>query len=146
MVYEEFKDKLKDPLTSSQAERWMPRAMRVKQYADDIKILVEKVKTDLIKQTDSLKIEKAPVIKELNQSNNIGYKILDKLAALKDSLPVVFNVKEFIENPYLHDRLKKDIGNWRKSLPILPDYPDSLSTDQRTFYLEKWVEKNFEGS
>jgi hypothetical protein len=142
MVYEDFKDKLKDPITAAQAQRWMPRAMKIKQYADSIKVLLELVKIDLIKQTDSLKGAKAPVIKELYESNSLGYKIFDKLAALKDSLSAIFNANEFIDNPYLYDRLKKDIGNWRNSLPVLPDYPDSLSTDQRRLYIKKCL-KNF---
>ena len=81
--YEAMVMKLKDPLTSREATIWALRANKVKERTDNINILIENLKSELLKQSNSLKKANAPIVEQLYETNGDGYELLNKLVAFK---------------------------------------------------------------
>jgi hypothetical protein len=117
---------------------WEPRANQVATGADSIVVLINKLKQELLKQSDSLKKEKAPIIEQLSTPNGPGSKLVGRLAAFKDSILTIIRVHD-VDNP-----VKK--ANLFTNAPLLPGYADSLNEAQRKQYATKWLEENFSGS
>jgi len=146
LYYEAIKAKVKDPLTSRDGMVWEPRASMVKKHIDSITLLIENLKGELLKQSDSLRKANAPIVEQLYEINGIGYVLMNKLAAFKDSIPGIFRITDFSNEPYLVTNLKQDLGRILDTISLLPGYRGSLSVKQRSIYKKKWVEENFAGS
>ena len=146
LCYQAIDEKLKDPRTRRDAEIWEPRAAMVKKHVDSITLLIENLKNQLLKQSDSLEKANAPIVKQLYEKNGNGYLLLNNLAAFKQSIPGIFRINDFSDKPYLVTELKRDLGFILDSIPLMPGFKDSLSESQRNIYKQKWVEENFAGS
>jgi hypothetical protein len=118
----------------------------VKKRVDSITLLIENLKSELLKQSDSLRKANAPIVEQLYEKNGEGYVLLNKLAAFKESIPGIFRINDFSDKPYLVTNLKRDVGFILDTISLLPGYRDSLSESQRNIYRKKWVEEDFAGS
>lgn len=145
LYYEAIVEKLKDPLTHSNAEIWGPRADMVKKRVDSITGLIESLKIDLLKQSDSLRKANAPIVEQLYETNGKGSVLVNKLAVFKESIPAIIRINDFSDQPYLVADLKRDLSLMLDSIPLLPGYRDSLSEVQRSIYKKKWMEESFAG-
>lgn len=145
MIYEDLSGKLKDPQTHEQASRWRPKAMHVKQYADSIKGVIESIKGNIIEKTDSLKARGAAMVKQLCSTSGDGYKLLNMLATFKDSIPAFLYDSEFIKNPRWVEWTNRDITRLKESIPLLKGYVDSITDNQRSLFIKKWLEENLAG-
>ncbi|AEW02414.1 hypothetical protein A4D02_00230 [Niastella koreensis] len=139
-------EKLKDPLTHGNAEIWGPRVAMIKKRVDSITGLIENLKIDLLKQSDSLRKANAPIVEQLYDINGKGNELVNKLAVFKESIPAIFRVNDFFDQPYLITDLKRDLGLILDSIPLLLGYRDSLSAAQRSIYKKKWMEESFAGN
>ena len=142
-IHKELIEKQNEPRTAAKAGIWRPRADLVQQYADSIKTFIKSIKGELITQSDSFKREYVTVVKQLYTDNGVGYQLLNKLAAFKDSIPAVFFLREDLDNPIVQTYMKKDISHLLETVPLLPGYRDSLPADQRSQYKKKWLEESF---
>jgi hypothetical protein len=146
LYYEAIEEKFKDPRTHRDAETWEPRAVMVIKRTDSIVLFIEKLKSELLKQSDSLRKANTPVVEQLYETNGDGYVLLNKLATFKESIPGIIRINDFSDKPYLVTNLKRDLGFILDTISLLPGYRDSLSESQRNIYKKKWVEENFAGS
>jgi carbonic anhydrase/acetyltransferase-like protein (isoleucine patch superfamily) len=140
LIYEELAQKQKDPQTYDLAETWNPRAGRIQQCSKSLKVFIESIKVDLVSQSDSLKKDYVELTKQLHNTDGIGQQLLNKLADFKDSLStIIYPDKDSIPQVYRNE----DLNHLFRTIPLLPGYGDSLSTDQRCNYKKKWLEENF---
>jgi hypothetical protein len=146
LLYDAIDEKLKDPLTHDNASVWEPRATTVKKIADSINLVIENIKIQILKQSDSLRKPNAPIIKQLYETNGDGYVLLNKLVAFKESIPGIFSISDFYDKPYLAPHIKQDLCSLLDSIPVLPGFRGNLSETQRSVFKKKWVEENFAGS
>lgn len=147
LIYEVMQEKQKDPQTAMTAQIWGPKVEQIYVQVDSILAKIESLKNDLLKGTDSLREEKSAVIKVLHEPNGGGFALLNRIAAFKDSVPVIFNVDEFkVDNPIHYTNLYRDIIRILAAVPLLGGYEDSLVKNQHTQYTKKWLEDNFTGS
>lgn len=146
LYYQTIAEKLKDPLTHRDAEIWEPGATVVKRHVDSITLLIEDLRSKLLKQSDSLRKANAPIVEQLYETNGDGYVLLNKLTAFKESIPGIFKSNDFSDKSYLVTDLKQAFGFIPGTIPLLPGYTDSLSETQRGVYKKKWVEESFAGS
>lgn len=146
LYHEAIEAKFKDPRTHRDAEIWQPRADMVTKGTDSIALFIEKLKSELLKQSDSLRKANAPIVEELYETNGNGYVLLNKLSTFKESIPGIFKINDFFDKPYLVNNLKRDLGFLLDTISMLPGYGASLSESQRNIYKKKWVEENFAGS
>lgn len=143
LVWEALQEKRRDPVYYSYGEIWEPRASRIKKQADVIVVIIENLKSELLKQTDSLQKEEAPLIEELYATDGRGYKLVNRLAAFKDSFPAIIRVEDFVDNPYKQASLKTEMPRLASTVPLLAGYTDSLNANQRKRYERSWLEENF---
>ncbi|AEW02413.1 hypothetical protein A4D02_00225 [Niastella koreensis] len=121
-------------------EKWKIKSKRIKSFADSVKGLLKIIKSDLIKQSDGLKKEHVPVVKQLNDINGLGNQLLNKLISFKDSCPVViYSGEDTVTRSYFISDFKR----YLKTAPLLPQYEDNLSVDQQYNYKKKWLEGSF---
>ena len=146
LVQEALFEKRRDPRYSSDGEIWEPKASRIKAQADSIVAFIEELKSELIKQSDSLKEEKAPLIEQLYTTDGSGYKLVNKLAAFKDSFSAIIHVEDFVDNPVKHASLKEDIPHLYSTVPLLQGYSGSLNAAQRKDYTKRLLDDNFSGT
>jgi hypothetical protein len=132
----EMEDMAKEPETSEQASRWLSVMKRIKNQADSIKLVIQNLKKEIIEQSDSLKKDYPGVIKALYEQEGRGCFLLNSIVDFKDSIPAILNVR--VDNSYT--------GQILKTIPLLPDYLDSLEIKQRAEYVRKWLKNNFAGS
>lgn len=143
LYYEKIENRLRDPITSHDAEVWEPRAIMVKKYVDSITLFIESLKRILLKQSDSLRRENAPIIAQLYKINGSGYVLLNKLMTFKESIKGIYNSKDL---QYPITNIKENLDNTLDSIPLVPGFRDSLLENQRTVYKRNWVEARFAGN
>ncbi|AEW02415.1 hypothetical protein Niako_6190 [Niastella koreensis GR20-10] len=142
LVYTNLREMQKDPGTAYHADIWEPKAEQVKLYADSIKGLLKIIKSDLIKQSDSFKLEYVPVVKGLHDTNEVGGKLLNLLVAFRDNcFTVMFPGEATITRPYV-----TELNYFLRVIPLLPGYTDSLTANQRSDYKNKWLTESFSKS
>lgn len=117
---------------------WEPRAKQISTGADSIIVLIDELKRELIKQSDSLKKEDAPIIEQLASPNGAGYKLLGRLSAFKDTILTIIQADDV-------DNTVKN-ANLFTTAPLLPGYADSLNKEEGKQYAIKWQKENFSGS
>lgn len=144
MIYEKLLEKQRDSYTISQSEIWAPRANTIRKQADSIITVIEELKRELIKQSDSLQESNAPIIKQLYETNGPGYKLLNKLADFKESIPAI--IYEFFDNPAQYTSMKNDIIRLSATVPLLSGYNNDVGENHRAQYIKKWLDENFAGS
>lgn len=114
------------PRTVYYGKIWEPRGNRIKREADSIVAMIENLKGDLLEQ------------KEDPSYDNM----VERLAAFKDSIPVIFKGDPSLEYVYIQN----DILAMHAKAPLLYGYSDSLNKDQRILFIKNWREKNFSGT
>lgn len=124
---------------------WEPKAIRIKKDADGIAASIEELKKELLKQSDSLKKGKAPLIEQLLAADGAGYKLVNRLAAFKDSFPAIVLADDSI-NSSQRNYLKAYIHKLYTTAPLLRGYSDSLNEAQKKQYAKRWLEENFAGT
>lgn len=127
--------KTHQPIYKAKANVWFPVMKKVEASTDTLIEVVEKLKGEAAKQTDALKLDNVAILSLLN-----------KLASFKDNIPAYFNFMDSIESPKVREYLKRDCKNICKSSPLLPGYTDVLNTEQRSAYINKWIDKNLHRS
>ena len=143
LVWEALHEKRRDPDYFSYGEVWEPRASRIKAKADSIVVIIEKLKSELLKQTDSLQKEEAPLIEQLFSEDGPGSTLVSRLAAFRDSFPAIIRADDFADNPYKQASLKTEMPRLASTVPLLKGYTDSLNVNQRKRYERSWLEENF---
>lgn len=147
LVYEAMLEKQKDPATAMSAQMWMPRVEKIFGHTDTILAKIESLKSILLKETDSLRVQSAQIIKGLSEPNGIGYDLLNRMAVFKDSVPAIFKANEFSTDiTSLYTYLNQDIIRLSAMAPLLPGSADNLSKTGRAEYIQKWMEENLAGS
>lgn len=132
LAYEEMNGKLHDPHTYYQATIWEPKALIARRCATEVKMLIESLKSTLIKQSDSLKYEDHAIVRQLLSAN--GDKLYEKLVLLNDSLANVFDRKEFINSSVIANELNRDSVFF---------YNHVLQTDVMRYSKETWLNISF---
>jgi hypothetical protein len=134
-VLMEMEDKTHRPEYKAKANMWFPVMKKVEANTDTLLAVIEKLKGEVVKQSESMKLDNVVILSLLNN-----------LASFKDNIPAYFNIIDSIEwsNPYKY--LKKDCKNICKSSPLLPGYIEGLNTEQRSAFLNKWLDNNLRGS
>jgi hypothetical protein len=89
-------------------------------------------KRELIAQSDSLKMDYVPVVRQLHNEDGVGISLFEKLAEFKDSIPVAIN-------PF--GRINRN--HMLKDIPLLYGYSDSLPVNEKLLFGKKWLEKSF---
>jgi hypothetical protein len=146
LVWEALVQKRHDPSYHEYGEIWEPRGGRIKKQADAIVVIIEELKSGLLKQSDSLQKEQAPLIDELYSSDGPGYKLVCRLAAFKDSFPAIIRVEDFVDYPHKQASMKAEIPRLLSTVPLLTGYTDSLNADLRKLHVKKWLKENFSGT
>ena len=142
-VYNEMKEKLVDPQTRDRALIWQPKAEVIKRRASAVKVFIDSLKAVLIKQSDSLKIMDNDIVEQMLETNKKGTELFDKLVMFNDSIDVVFNTKEFVDNPFILEVLKRDSVSFGKNVSLILGFKDSSIVDNRIDFTNKWISKNF---
>ncbi|OQP63076.1 hypothetical protein A3860_03635 [Niastella vici] len=132
-----------DPQTADIVTKWVQRADRINRNADSVRVMIKELKEELISQSDSLKREYVTVIRQLYDDNGVGNQLLKKLAAFKDSIPVIMYGEGGRDSSVAQGRVSRYLNTLLDSIPLLPGYVDSLSADQRIQYGKKWLNENF---
>jgi hypothetical protein len=108
LVYEELNNKLPDPRTHAQALVWQPKAEVIRRRALASKRLIDSIKAQLIRQSDSLKMTGNEIVEQVITANEIGGSLFDKLVLFEDSMACVFNSAVFADNSNRVEALRKD--------------------------------------
>lgn len=132
VLMETMRDKQRDPQTAAQAEKWVPVVNTIHQYADSLRLMLGGIKTELIAQSDSLKMDYVTVVRQLHNEDGVGSRLFEKLAAFKDSIPPLINLPGQTARNYIP-----------KDIPLLYEYSDSLSVNEKLQFGKKWLEKSF---
>lgn len=127
-----WENRRKDSQTRSLADRWLPRVNKIHQYADSLRMMIEGVKSELIAQSDSLKMDFVPVVRQLHSEDGVGIRLYEKLAEFKDSIPVLINLPGPANSKYIPN-----------DIPLLPNYIDSMTVNNKQQFGKKWLEKSF---
>jgi len=133
VTYKSFDDKIKDPQTKANAEKWKPKADQAKKLSAEMFTYLEGVKLKL-KQESELEIKDG--IETFNEANldattrlmekqGEGKKIYEKLGAYKREMLSILNPAEFANEPLVQADVKKARAEFEKSLPISLDVPKS---------------------
>lgn len=138
LVYEEFKQLERDPMTANVGAGWNARVKQIRRYADSIKALIRDIQIELIKQSDNLKKDYVDVTKQLHNADGVGYLLLNRLTTFRDSMPVLVSL-----DTKNRDYIKSHIYQILQTVPLLSGYGDSLATDQKRNYGRKWLEESF---
>jgi len=147
LIYQAMREKQKDPTTAMSAERWMPMMEKICGHTDSILAKIESFKSILLKETDSLRGQNAPVMKVLSEQNGMGYDLLNKIAVFKDSVPAIFKTNEFSADiSSLYTYLNIDIIRLSAIAPLLPGFAGNLGKIERAEYIKKWMSENLAGS
>lgn len=139
---EALKNRVRTPRTHYPGTIWEPRGNRIRREADSIVTMIENLKGDLLKQTDSLRKEDPSFIRQLYVTDGPGNKLVERLAAFKDSIPAVFKGDPSLEYAYI----QSNILAMHAKAPLMYGYSDSLNKDQRMQFIKNWRERNFLGS
>jgi hypothetical protein len=134
LVYLGFAQLEKDPTTANVGVVWKTKVTQIRQYADSIKALINDIKIELIKQSDSLKIDYVDVTKKMHSTDGVGFRLLNKLMAFKDSIPVIIANRPYID---------KSTSQLLQNVPLLSGYGGNFIADQKSNYGKKWLEESF---
>lgn len=146
LLHTVMEQRLRDPLSHDYAVIWEPRFIRIQKQADSIRLYIDSLKGQVVKQSDSLKLSNAAVVKALYESGGTGIELLKRLIVFKKGV-AVFIREEIVKDKYInYDFGDGEIESICKRVPLLPGYADSLNEEQRAGYAKKWVEDNFAGS
>jgi hypothetical protein len=104
--------------------------------------MIENLKGGLLKQTDSLRKEDPSFVRQLYVTDGPGDKLVQRLAAFKDSIPAIFKGDPSLEYAYI----QSNILAMHAKAPLMYGYSDSLNKDQRIQFTKSWREKNFSGT
>lgn len=140
--YEELMAQEIDGNVAFYVEKWRLKAKRIKSFADSVKDLIKNIKSDLITQSDDLKKEDVPLVKQLYDINGLGNRLLNKLIVFKDSCPEV--IYSGVDTMFL-PILKRGFNNYLRKAPLMGWYGDSLTVDQQHDYKRKWLKESFGG-
>jgi len=140
----EMREKGKDPQTAILVERWMPRQVSIQKAADSIWLFIDELKKKLVRESDSLQKSNATIVKDLCKQNGIGYSLIHKMMAFKDSLPVFFHIPYSIDSSYEFVGLRRYLQFIEKATPLLTGYSDNLSDGQKSAYAQQWIADNFQ--
>jgi hypothetical protein len=142
----EMEDKLHQPDYGEGVTRWLLLMKKIEAETDTLIDIIEKLKDEVVKQTNALKLDDVAILNSLHEPNGSGHSLLNKLASFKDKIPTIFNIIDSSEMPDQYASLKADSKNLRKAGPLLPDYAEDLNEEQRTGYINKWLGNNLRGS
>lgn len=127
-AYEDMAGKLYDPRTHDRALIWGPKVQVIWRRAFESKSLINSLKYELIKQSDSLKNLDQVIVKKILSADGNGGKLFEKLVLFKDSAFNIFHMAEELN--------KDSIFFYKKVLQI--DITGYSKTD--------WLYKNFNNS
>ncbi|SEN39669.1 hypothetical protein [Niastella yeongjuensis] len=139
LVYEEFGRTKRELHSWVFTAVWEPKAKQIGQYSDSVRLFIRTIKGELLKQSNSLKIDYVDLTKQLHNADGIGGQLLNKLIAFKDSIPAVIYSGDTMSRFYKQDLL----NDFLKTVPLLPAYRDSLPADKKIEYKKQWLEKSF---
>lgn len=134
LIYEDANNKLVDPRTKDKALIWQPKMQIIMRRASESKLLIDYLRAILIKQSDSLKKSDYEIVDRSLETNGIGSKLFGKLVLFKDSSTSVFDTKQFIDNPFMIDVLRRDSKWFYKS-----DSMFNISDNSES----EWFNRNF---
>ena len=146
VIYSALQNKSMDPQTASQAAVWLPKAERLQRNSAKIRKLINWLKNQLIKQSDSLNKTTCELVSQLGEPTGKGFGLLNDLIAFKDSIPAIFKPVQFTFSPYVYKVADKDSLRINNMLTLLKDYSYPMSEKERDIYGKKWLENNFVGS
>ena len=127
-----IKYRLQEPQAIAIADRVLPQVNKIQMYADSIRVMLGGIKKELIAQSDSLKVDFVPVVRQLHNEDGVGIRLFEKMAEFKDSIPALIGLTGPENSKYIP-----------KDIPLLPGYVDSLSTNEKLQFGKKWLEKSF---
>jgi hypothetical protein len=142
----EMESKYSELPGNGKAAMWLPIMNKIKADTDSLTGIIEDLKANILMQSDDLKVENVAVLNSLSEPTGSGYSLLNKLASFKDSIPAFFNIPNLIAYPSYHLKLNNDVVGIRKASPLLTDYAENLSKEQRNEFINKWLDKNLRGS
>lgn len=135
-VLMDMENKTHRPEYKAKATLWILVMKKVETQTDTLIEGIEKLKSEVVKKTDAVKLDKAA-----------AFGLLNKLAFFKDNIPAYFNIIDSFEMPKLpYEYLKKYCKNIYKTSPLLPGYMEGQNTEQRSAYINKWLDNNLRGS
>lgn len=132
VLMETFRDKQNDPQIAAKVEKWLPVVNTIHQYADSVRSMLGGIKTELIAQSDSLKVDFVPVVRQLHNEDGVGIRLFEKMAEFKDSIPALIGLTGPENSKYIP-----------KDIPLLQGYVDSLPANEKLQFGKKWLEKSF---
>lgn len=132
VLMETLRDKQKDPQSAALAERWLPGVNKIHEHSETLRLMLAGIKSELIAQSDSLKMDFVPVVRQLHSEDGVGIKLFEKLAEFKDSIPALVNPLVQTNRNYMP-----------KEIPLLYGYSDSLPVNEKLQLGKKWLEKSF---
>jgi hypothetical protein len=132
VLMETLRNRHKDPQSAAVAEKWLPGVNKIHQYADSLRSILDGIKSELIAQSDSLKKDFVPIVRQLHNEDGVGSKLFEKLLEFKDSIPALISVPGQTNKSYLP-----------KDIPLLNGYSDNLPANEKLQFGKKWLEKSF---
>lgn len=132
ILIEKMKISLEEPHAITIAERVLPQVNRIHMYVDSFRVLLDDIKNELIRQSDSLEKDYVTIVLQLHNDDGVGSKLFNKLAEFKDSIPALINLTGPENSRYIP-----------KGIPLLTGYGDSLPAEEKLQFGKKWLEKSF---
>jgi len=140
ITYNAFAKELQEQQTMAQAQKWAPKAMKVKELSGAIYEEIEKYKTQLedesspsvkdgVKEYNEASLDAAT---RLFDTKGEGKKLYNDLIAYKLNLLNVINPDEFASEPLIAADLKKAKNDFARELPLDLRVPKSQSGNART--------------
>lgn len=126
--------KLYDPRTHDAGTIWEPRARIIQRCALGAKLLIDYLKGELIKQSDSLRKQDPAIVKKVLDAYGNGDKLFEKMVLLKDSVTSVLDMKEFIKSYSTGEEINRESIFFYKNI-LQIDVAGSSKAD--------WLSKNF---
>lgn len=142
----DMEDKLYQPMYGEGVTLWVSIMKKTKTDTEVLIGIIEKLKKEIVERTENLKLDNVEILASLHRHNGSGYDLLKKLAAFKDNIPNIFNDFDSVESSNQYANLKAESKKLRKIGPLLPDYAEGLNEEQRSTYINKWLDNNLRGS
>lgn len=152
LIYEAFKEEVKDPQTAAKAAIWEPKADKVRQLSADVAKYVDGLKKTLKEKSglhmedgkEEFKEDDLDAPTKLFTEEDEGSKLYDRLTAFKKQALDVLDPKEFSDNPLLMADIKKTKENLEKSLPVnLTVDPEKIKGNSTGDAKKDWAFVNF---
>jgi hypothetical protein len=142
----EMEEKVSQPEYGDRINTWVSIMRNIDTGTTTIVDIIENLKRELLKQSDSLKVPDAGILNVIQHPAGVAYNLLENMASFKDRIPAYFNLFDSVENPNQYATLKADCKHLRKAGPLLPGYAEGLNEEQRSDYIYKWLNNNLRGS